>query len=82
VLVYLRRRELSGVGRVQAVRGCATGDRHAAALAAKILLDIGVQNALVLADDAAEAVDLTAHGVIVAGHRPVQSPLATPAEVG
>ncbi|WP_433298074.1 3,4-dihydroxy-2-butanone-4-phosphate synthase [Pseudonocardia sp. CA-142604] len=82
VLVYLRRRALSGVGRVQAVRGCGTGDRYAAALAAKILLDIGVQSALVLADDPAESADLVAHGVIVAGHRPVRSPLATPAEVG
>ena len=82
VLVYLRRRALSGVGRVQAVRGCGTGVRHAAALATKILLDIGVQSALVLADDPAEPADLATHGVVVAGHRPVQSPLATPAEVG
>jgi GTP cyclohydrolase II len=64
------------------VRRCGAGDRHAAALAAKILLDIGVRSVLVLADDPAESADLAAHEVIVAGHRPVQSPLAAPAEVG
>jgi 3,4-dihydroxy 2-butanone 4-phosphate synthase/GTP cyclohydrolase II len=82
VLVYLRRHEVTGVGRVQGVRGCGTGDLHGAALAANVLRDMSVGCALVLTDDPAESADLAAHGVVVAGHRPLLAPLAPPAEVG
>ncbi|OLT05670.1 hypothetical protein BJF90_01225 [Pseudonocardia sp. CNS-004] len=76
VLVYLRTRAAPGVGPVHALRGCAVVDENATALAAHVLLDLGVRSALLLGDDPGVGAGLPGFGIAVAGHRPL---LVTPA---
>lgn len=71
VLVYVRGRDRPGVGLMHALRGCATTDERASAVAAHIVRDLGVRAAIVLADDPAEGVALAGCGLTVAGVRPV-----------